>query len=121
MKRFITVVVASTMLCAILCSCGKPRDVSDEMYDIGIAALKVADEYMAYEIDGDTAYGKMDSLYYDADIVCERTKDTEFHSGDFGIKLDISAIVVNIISANYKGVPSDIKKDRDELAKDLGK
>lgn len=121
MKRFIALLVAAAVLCAFLSACGKPSDVSPEMYDIGITALQVADDYMAYKIDYNTAWAKIENLSDDAQVVYDRNKESDHHSGDLDEKIYINRISIDMISANYEGVPADIKGARDTLAHKLGK
>ena len=123
MKRIISLMIAATFLCLTLTGCGggKPKDVSQEMYDVGIAALQVADEYIEYKIDGDKADSKLSILSDDADRIYERNKDTEYRYGDCIVMTDIDLLLSQLHIAEYKGVPSDIKEKRDDLAKYLGK
>ena len=121
MKRIIAILIAATLICISLAGCGKPNDISDEMYSIGEAALEVADDYMAYKIDYDTAWAKLEDLSANAQVVYDRNKKTKYHSGDLDVKIYINRISIDMISANYEGVPADIKGARDILAHKLGK
>ena len=114
MKRIIAIIIAATLICLSLVACGKPSDVSQEMYDIGIAALQVADDYMAYKIDGTTANDKIATLYDDANTIYERNKETEYHRGDYKVSSSIQFLKWEIsLSTLSNGVPGDIKEDRD--------
>ena len=121
MKRIIAIIIAATLICYLLSACGKPSDVSPEMYDIGITALQTADDYIAYNIDYATTRAKIDTLSEDAQVIYERNKGTEYSSGDFDVKFYINRISISMISSNYDGVPADIKEARDTLAHKLGK
>ena len=121
MKRIIALLIASVLLSMILVGCGKPSDVSNEMYIIGETALQVADNYMAYKIDYDAARSKIDKLTEDAQVIYDRNKGTQYSSGDLTLKMLITEMSISMISANYDGVPADIKNERDKLAKYLGK
>lgn len=121
MKRIIALTIAATLICCLLSACGKPSNVSDEMYSIGENALQVADDYMAYKIDGNTARTKIDVLSDDATTVYERNKGTDYYTGDLGVATYIHSLATSIHTAAYKGVPADIKGKRNDLAKRLGK
>lgn len=123
MKRIITLLIAATMICLTLAGCGggKPNNVSQEMYDVGITALQIADEYIGYKIDGDKADSKLSALSKDAETIYERNKESDFRTGDLLVETDIHLVLSAIHFAEYKGVPADIKDERDSLAKSLGK
>ena len=56
MKKAIALLLALA-LCLSLCACGntKPDSLSDETYNLGIAALDVMDQYLAGKMDDVTA------------------------------------------------------------------
>lgn len=122
MKRTIALIIAATVLCFTLVGCGggKPNDVSQEMYDVGIAALQVADDYMAYKISGEEAKSKIEAISDDADTIYDRNKETKYET-DYVLAASINALSAAISLANWNGVPSDVKEQRDRVAKYLGK
>lgn len=121
MKRFLNILVFAILVLFVLTACGKPNDVSPEMYDIGIAVLQIADDYIDYKIDGDQANIKLSALVEDAQTIYERNKGTNYGVGDLSIKCYIDRLSSEFHIAEYKGVPSDIKDARNTLAKSIGK
>ena len=61
-------------------------------------------------------------ISYDADIIDRRNNGTEYVvNADKLIQTSISALSAAISLADWNGVPSDIKEERDSLAERLGK
>lgn len=130
MKR-ITALLLMFALAVALCSCGggKPDDMSDAMYQIGKNALAVADQYIAGEITGDTAYDRLDEYYTQAEAQVDYDKEitnsdvlagTEYWR-DSLVSTNILTLQMVIGRAKYgSGAMSEVKESRDSLAEDLG-
>ena len=121
MKRTFIILISAALLLCILYGCEKNKSYSDEMQTIGFAALQVADDYLAYSIDGVMAKEKISQLTDDANRVYARNKDTGFKNGDYHLNLQIQMLNTDIRDSVYNGVPTDIRNTRDNLAKSLGK
>lgn len=129
MKKFLSVILCAVFLLT-LCSCGgKPRNMSDAMYQIGLNALSVADQYIAGEITGDEAYSRLEEYNTQA------TAQTNQEERDLGVpslyrsKYEGDAFVNTDILSLYAavgyvkrgiGTMSEVKELRDDLAKALG-
>lgn len=127
--------ITSIILCAVflltLCSCGggKPEEMSDAMYQIGLNALAVADQYIAGEITGDDAYDRLEEYYIQAEAQSQKEKTdlgvdslygTEY-AADFYVESDILFLQMVVLRAKYgSGAMSEVKDARDDLAGDLG-
>lgn len=100
---------------------GKPNDVSQEMYDLAVYAIKIADRYLDGEDSIEETYEKLESISLPEitfDYSGQYKKDTSVNtaishlqSSAFSIKLGSKGIG----SANM----SDFKKARDELAEKI--
>lgn len=131
MKRTIALIFIFA-LTATLCSCGggKPDDMSDAMYQIGINALGVADQYIAGEITGDDAYDRLEEFYEQAEAQEEYDKEitnSDVLAGtdywrDSLVSTEILTLQMVIGRAKYgDGAMSEVKESRDSLADTLGK
>lgn len=130
MKKFTSIILCAVFLLT-LCSCGggKPEDMSDAMYQIGLNALATADQYIAGEIAGDDAYDRLEEYYTQAEAQVDYDKEitnsdvlagTEYWR-DTLISTDILTLQMAIGRAKYgSGAMSEVKEARDSLAEDLG-
>lgn len=131
MKKFTSIILCAVFLLT-LCSCGggKPEDMSDAMYQIGLNALAVADQYIAGEITGDDAYDRLEEFYKQAGAQSEKEKEdlgvdslygTEY-AADYFVETDIFLLLHDVGFAKYGSGPmSDVKESRDNLADSLNK
>ena len=129
MKRIISIIMIIT-LAFVLCSCGKPQYMSDAMYQIGLNALSLTDDYIAGKITGTEAQQRIDEYYAQAEAQYDREcrdRGTENLVGsdiwkDSSIQHDLFMLHLNIGSASKGyGAMSDVTSSRDSLAEDLGK
>lgn len=131
MKKFTSIILCAVFLLT-LCSCGggKPENMSDAMYQIGLNALAVADQYIAGEITGDDAYDRLEEYYTQAQAQEKHAKeltnsDTLVGTDLFGDALvpsDILFLLHDVGRAKYgSGAMSEVKESRDGLAETLGK
>ena len=128
MKRIVSVILAFLFVFA-LCSCGKPEETSDAMYQIGINALSVADDYIGGKIMNDETKERLHEFMEQADkqyeaeckeVGSDTLIGTEY-SNDAIIQLSISSLYFSVSSAGYGSTPmSEIIDRRDSLAKYLG-
>ena len=127
--------ITSIILCAVflltLCSCGggKPEDMSDAMYQIGLNALTAADQYIAGEITGDAAYDKLEEYYKQAEAQIEYDKEltssdvlagTEYWRDSL---VSTSILTMQLVIGRVKygdGAMSEVQESRDSLAETLG-
>ena len=81
MKRALSIVILAAILLS-LCACGSKHmnGISDRAYDLGLAALETADDFIAGKIDAATA---LDKLEYAGDLVdnCDGENDFYVSSG----------------------------------------
>ena len=131
MKKFTSIILCAVFLLT-LCSCGggKPEDMSDAMYQIGLNALATADQYIAGEITGDTAYDRLEEFYTQAEAQTEKEMTdlgvdslygTEF-AADYYVESDILILQMVVGRAKYgSGAMSEVKEARDNLADSLNK
>lgn len=131
MKKFTSIILCAVFLLT-LCSCGggKPEDMSDAMYQIGLNALATADQYIAGEITGDDAYDRLEEYYTQAEAQVNYDKEitnsdvlarTEYWR-DSLVSTNILTLQMVIGRAKYgDGAMSEVKESRDSLAETLGK
>ena len=75
MKKRILIFIVLTIL-LVLSGCGKPADLSDSAYEIGLAALESIDEYLNKEIDYDTLASRLsNNLRYLKSDKCDGRAD----------------------------------------------
>ena len=131
MKKFTSIILCAVFLLT-LCSCGggKPEDMSDAMYQIGLNALATADQYIAGEITGDDAYDRLEEYYTQAEAQEQSEMEELGVSTLFNTKYDADSRVSHYIlilqcdvgDAKFGSGPmSDVKESRDNLAETLGK
>ncbi|GEM_PF-4176548 len=68
--KYIPIKIIAVIVCIVVAVCiviiyfnnKKPSDVSDEMYNFGIEALEVIDDYLDNEIDSQATYKKLSSI-----------------------------------------------------------
>lgn len=131
MKKFTSIILCAVFLLT-LCSCGggKPEDMSDAMYQIGLNALATADQYIAGEITGDTAYDRLEEYYTQAEAQEKRAKEITNSDTLVGTDLwrdslvpsDILFLIHDVGRAKYgSGAMSEVKEARDNLADSLNK
>lgn len=129
MKKFTSIILCAVFLLT-LCSCGgKPEDMSDAMYQIGLNALAVADQYIAGEITGDSAADRLDEFYEQATAQIEHDEEivgsdvlvgTEYWR-DSLVSSDIMILGYRVSNARYgSGSMSEVQEARDSLAETLG-
>lgn len=123
MKKIIALSLVALALLSI-CSCrGKPGKTSDAMYQIGVNALTVADDYIGGKTTGEAAEIKMKEYRKQADAQYEKSK-LEDYEHDWSISFAISMLEDAVFDSNRlvnTGPMSDVKEARDDLAKELRK
>ena len=131
MKKITSIFLFAVLLLTLaLVSCGKPSDMSDAMYQIGLNALSVTDEYISGEITGDDAYTRIEKFYTQAIAQNEKTKNdlgksslvgTEYSYDSF-VETDIYLIKLKLkdVDRGYDAL-SKLIEYRDNLAATLGK
>lgn len=90
------------------CNGGKPDDVSQEMYDVAVYAIKAADLYLNAESTSEEVYEKIDSL---------NIPETDAGSKDFLVDSSILRLKISILGADIGSQNlTDVKEARNELA-----
>lgn len=118
MKKHNFCILTIAFLCiATICACGrkeKPDDISKEMYDSAVYAIKVVDLYL----DGDATIGETREKLNDMEI--PKAEIGGEYEGDFSVELGISSLKLDIsaIEAGTRTI-SNLKEDRDELAEEI--
>ena len=119
------------IVCLILCGCGggKPDTISQEMYDIGLAALETADDYIAGKITAAEAEKKLLRAESMADSIYEREKEENGgtmvgfkFTSDLTVPSNILLLETSISAHDFgTGSMSSVKERRDIIANQLGK
>lgn len=85
-RKRIPIKIIAIIVCIVVVVCiaiiyfnnKKPSDVSDEMYDFGIEALEVIDDYLDNKIDSQAAYEKLSSIDSNATQYYNTRSNDEF-------------------------------------------
>ena len=112
MKKLIPMLLMLSMLTA--CNT-RPNELSDEMYNCGITALKTMDDYIDGKIDYQTAYNKLQGMSERSDNIDDQSTDDKIVSG----KISLAVLTV---TNSYLGnqTYNEMIVERNELAKSLG-
>lgn len=137
MKKVITILITFVLAASLFgCSATKepPKDVSEKMYEYGVAALEISDDFLNNDIDEDTAKAKINQIYdnaksYNQNKYKELGVETYYEISDYQykkdsfIESDIYLISSDLTLRSISGTPSKekIKEKRDKLAKDLNR
>lgn len=77
MKKVISILLVAVMCCGMFVGCaGKPKNVSQEVYDVGVETCDVLDDFIQGKMSQSTAEDKLDELGDKADEVEENIKKT---------------------------------------------
>lgn len=115
MKKFFTMLIVAVFMLTS-CGGGKPDDVSQEMYDYAVYAIKVTDLYLNGDCSIEETYKKLRDISLpeiEFDYGRENKKDSSVNISISSLRT--TALLVKLGSNNL----SDLKKDRDELAKKI--
>lgn len=113
MKRILLVL----LLCAVfMTGCGKPKFMSQKMYDLGKKALEVCEQYADDDISLETGYKRMSEISGDADDAL-----FDLEGDDLVRYFDKDSAVRDAINQLKKDFDTgdDIKKDTKVLEKAL--
>lgn len=122
MKKIVSLFLIFCLCVGMLGGCGSknvvPDDMSEEVYNIGVKAVKVLDKYLAADMDLETAQKEISNL---AGQVSTAKHDDM--TKDLFISTDLQSLSWDMLQ--MQGISStvtdaDIKDKRNELAKDLG-
>lgn len=98
-RKHIPIKIIAIIVCIVVVVCiaiiyfcnKKPSNISDEMYDFGIEALEVIDDYLDNEIDSQTAYEKLSSI--DSNVTqYYNTKSNDKYSKDKSVFYVVSIL-----------------------------
>ena len=125
MKKFICILLSLVLTLGLSACGGKPSTMSEEMYEVGLSALKTTDDYMDNKIDYRTAYNKLDGLYNQMEHIYENGEKKEsglpVYFDDFSIQTDTLSIKIHL-SGEHSGhsTYNELLEARNELAQLLG-
>lgn len=137
MKKVITILLSVVLLVLSLPGCsskkGPPEDVSEQMYELGVAAMEICDDFLDGNIDEAEAKEKIQEYLDDAERYNNNKLAELGVSSYYGINYQYykDSLVQGRISSLYHdfslreiaGTPTKerITEDRNELAQDLNK
>lgn len=107
------------MLCLALglTGCGKPSTVSEDVYNLGIKAIEVTEQFLSADLTKDEAYEKLDS------IEGKLIPDGDY-SKDLSVETYLGVLAWSVKTSDDVSKDEGIKKvkdDLDKLKKSLGK
>jgi|GEM_PF-1288228 len=120
-KTSVLLVILSVLILVGCASGGRPENMSDMAYDIGMDALKLADRYLDDAISVDSAHSQMENLHTRADKQSDASVDKKEYVRDLGISHSILMLQVSLSSKMYgRGTTADVLAARNSLAEKLG-
>lgn len=114
MKKLICIILAVVTLFACSACSSRMDGISDDAYEYGLSALETADEFIAGEIDADTAQRRLDLASGLAED-CGGTNDFLVSSNIFLISSAVG------FKDRGSGTMKEVKDRRNDLADILGK
>lgn len=124
MKKVITILLTIIIISTLFVGCSsKPDDISQEMYEYGIEALNVADDYLNGEITISAAESELNTIKEKSSAI---SKDIDYSSNykyknDVLVNSSINSLYFEISTGSFLDNISneDIQEKRDSLSKCL--
>lgn len=114
MKRFRILFVAIMAVCLIGCK-GRPKNMDERTYNLGVKALEIMDAYNNMEISEEEAH---DQLYE----IHDRLKSFEYSKEELYTSIQNEAVYVDVFSYIIDmSADKDLFKSADKLRKTLNK
>ncbi len=125
MKRIMISTLAIIFILITTACSGAPSDMSPEIYDMGLSALKAVDDYIDNKIDYDTASDKLDGLHSSMVYVTENSERDEYGLLIYPENLSAQTLTLSIkihLSGEHSGhsTYNELLEARNELAQLLG-
>lgn len=125
MKKAITILLTFVIITTLFVGCNsKPDNVSQQMYDYGIEALNVVDEYLNGDMTISTAESELSVIKEKASIVSnDATRVGTDKNKDILVGSAINSLYFEISTGNLLNDVSkeDVQEKRDSLAEYLNK
>lgn len=131
MKKTTTLLTIILILALLLAGCGsgsKPDDTSDKMYELGVAALEAADEFLDGSLDGDEALKRIAAASTSASYQYEKEKEETGSETLFGTEYSNDYYIWSYIGflesklsrkVDGVGTSNDVIETRNTLAEHL--
>lgn len=125
MKKVITILLTFVIISTIFIGCSsKPDNVSQQMYDYGVEALNIVDEYLKGDITISTAESELSVIKEKSSIVTnDATRVGTDKSKDILVGSAIDSLYFEISTGNLLDNISkeDVQEKRDKLVEYLNK
>lgn len=125
MKKVIAILLTFVIIATLFAGCSsKPDNVSQQMYDYGIEALNIADEYLSGDITISTAESELSVIKEKSSVVSnDATRVGTDKSKDYLVNSAINSLYFEISTGNLLNDVSkeDVQEKRDSLAESLNK
>ena len=123
MKRTTCFLLATLMVAILLlagCKNKKPDNISDTVYEAGLAALKAADAYLDNQMGKTATY---DELLAQHKIIKDfgEVHDTKVRHNNFMVQHDVLMLSSAFLMLGRTQTESDLLEKRNDLAVRLGK
>lgn len=124
MKKVITILLTFIVISTLFAGCNsKPDNVSQQMYEYGMEALNVADDYLNGEITISAAESELNTIKEQSSAI---SKDIDYNSNykykkDVLVNSSINSLYFEISTGSFLDNVSneEIQEKRDSLAKCL--
>lgn len=115
MHRFKTVFLVAIMAACLVACSGKPKDMDDNTYNLGVKALEIMDAYNNADMEEDEAYEQLQAIY-------DRVHGREYSDDEFSQELQNGLVETAILSYQITmSANGDIVEKADNLREILNK
>jgi len=115
-------IIPALLTLSMLTACGgRPKNISEEMYNYAESVIRAADAYMDNQLSYEEAYQKIDSLSDSAEELSDEHENDPNNTGDRLTYLDIG-LVRSGLYLEHSGTETyaDLLESRNMLAKQIG-
>ena len=106
--KFAKCFMALCLVVSLLVGCGKPSNVSEDVYNLGLKAVEVTEQFLSADLTADEAQKKLEEIE-------DRILDDDEYSDNVSVRLRISLTATHIGYAKNDATDDEIKQVKDDL------
>lgn len=103
-------IIALCLLASLLVGCGKPSNVSEDVYNLGLKAVDVTEQFLSADLTADEAKEKLEEIE-------SRIIPDEEYQNDSSIKTRVSLIYSLVYQVDDKPSEDEIKEIKEWINK----